>query len=62
MHVTSKVRQKRICYVKPVRKIFSSWSYEIPKLNGANIFFVEDALAVTAVELESDIRGTRTWK
>ena len=29
---------------------------------GADIFFIEDALVVTAVELESGIGGTRTWR
>ena len=51
-----------LCQARAEGFFFFPCSHKIPKLNGANIFFVGDTLAVTAVEPESGTAGTRTWR
>ena len=63
MHVTPMVWWKRICYViSPCGRFFlhAVMRFLIESGTGANIFFVGDTLAVTAVELEIGTAGTKT--
>ena len=73
MRVTPKVRRKRICYVKPVRKVLSACSYEIPNWiwNGSRGVLCRRPVGgnrswtqrrVTVAVPESGTAGTKTWR